>query len=160
MSGDPSDEALVRAFVGGDRPAFNDLVVRHQDRVYQFALWFAEETAEGADDLAQEIWLQVFRSAHAFRGHSSFKTWLYGVGRNVCLGWMRERDACVRAAVERLPSRHRVALLLREWEGLSYEEIAAALDLPLGTVRSRLHNALVKLSAQLSESFQEKSHEV
>jgi RNA polymerase sigma-70 factor (ECF subfamily) len=70
-----------------------------------------------------------------------------------------ERERIVRAAVERLPPHHRVVLLLREWEGLSYDEIAQALDLPIGTVRSRLHNALARLTSQLESALKENVHE-
>ncbi|MFI5349752.1 MAG: RNA polymerase sigma factor [Elusimicrobiota bacterium] len=176
------------------REAFDDLLARHRDRVFQFARWYARGDLDGAEDIAQEIWIEVFRSAASFRGESSFRTWLYSLGRNVCLRWIKrrgaaaakfmplenedeetlefadgeppvletlehlERDGIVRSAVERLPSHHRVALLLRHWEGLSYEEIASLLELPLGTVRSRLHNALARLSAQLKTAPEENVH--
>ena len=190
----PGDEALLAAFVAGRRESFDELVSRHRDRVFQFARWYAGADRDGAEDIAQEIWIEVFRSAAAFRGESSLRTWLYSVSRHVCLGWRkrraaagarlvpldgggdepldfpdgelpaldalerRERARIVRAAVEALAPHHRVVLLLREWEGLSYEEISAALDLPLGTVRSRLHNALARLTLRLKASLEENVH--
>lgn len=66
-----------------------------------------------------------------------------------------ERERLVRAAVERLPAAYRLALMLRDWEGLSYGEIAQALDVPVGTVRSRLHNGMARLSVELRALFQE-----
>ena len=188
------DEALLAAFVAGRREAFDDLVARHRDRVFSFALWYARADRDGAEDIAADIWIEVFRSAAAFRAESSFRTWLYSVSRNVCLGWIKrrgaasarllpleteddetlelpdgeppvldalerlERERIVRAAVESLPPHHRVVLLLREWEGLTYAEIAAALDLPLGTVRSRLHNALARLTLRLNTALKENVH--
>lgn len=190
-----SDEDLLAQFVSGRRDAFDELVARHRDRVYQFARWHAGADRAGAEDAAAEVWIQVFRSAASFRGDSSFRTWLYSLARHVCLQWgkrrgaanarltpldpggeepldfpdgepppletleSRERDALVRAAVESLEPHHRVVLLLREWEGLSYEEIAQALDIPLGTVRSRLHNALVRLTSRLKTAFEETVHD-
>lgn len=64
-----------------------------------------------------------------------------------------ERGAAVRAAVERLPDKLKTVLLLREWEGLSYDEIAAVTGIPAGTVRSRLHNAHARLLGYLSEDL-------
>jgi len=64
-----------------------------------------------------------------------------------------ERGAAVRAAVEKLPDKLKTVLLLREWEGLSYEEIASVTGIPVGTVRSRLHNAHAALLALLSEDI-------
>jgi RNA polymerase sigma-70 factor (ECF subfamily) len=190
-----SDEELLAAFAGGDRAAFDVLVVRHQDRLFQFARWYVRDAPSACEDVVQEIWLQVFRSAASFRAESSFRTWLFGVGRNVCLRELRrrgavprglagglddedgglnaipdgepaplerlelrERERLVREAVERLPEHYGVALTLREWEGLSYEDIARALDVPLGTVRSRLHNGLARLSAELKSLAEEKNH--
>jgi RNA polymerase sigma-70 factor (ECF subfamily) len=189
-----SDEVLLAAHVAGRAGAFDALAVRHRDRVYQFARWYAQADPAGAEDIAQEIWIEVFRSAASFRGEATFRTWLYSIGRHVCLGWVkrraaanarqlpiegedetpgeigdgeapvlerlerRERDEIVRAAVESLPAHHRVVLLLREWEGLSYEEISRALDLPLGTVRSRIHNALARLTLRLKAALEENVH--
>ncbi len=64
-----------------------------------------------------------------------------------------ERGALVRRAVQALPDKLKAALLLREWEDMSYEEIAGVLDLPVGTVRSRLHNAYARLTAVLREKL-------
>jgi len=190
----PGDEALLADFVAGRRDAFDALVARHRDRVFQFARWHAGADRDAAEDIAAEVWIEVFRSAASFRGDSSLRTWLYSVARNVCLQWRKrrgaaagrlvpldgeddepidvpdgeppildaletlERERVVRAAVERLAPHHRVVLLLREWEGLSYEEIARALDLPLGTVRSRLHNALARLTLHLKSALEENVH--
>jgi RNA polymerase sigma-70 factor (ECF subfamily) len=188
------DEALLASFVAGRQEAFDGLVARHRDRVFQFARWYARADRDGAEDIAAEIWIEVFRSSASFRSESSFRTWLYSIARNVCLGWIKrrgaanarllplegeddapveipdgeppvldalerqEREKIVRAAVESLPPHHRVVLLLREWEGLSYQEIARALDLPLGTVRSRLHNALARLTLLLKTALEENVH--
>ncbi|MDE2293571.1 MAG: RNA polymerase sigma factor [Elusimicrobia bacterium] len=195
MDDGTEDESLLSAFVGGDQGSFNALVARHGARVLQFARWFCRASPDSAEDIAQEIWVEVFRSAKSFRGDSKFRTWLFSVGRFVCLGWIRrqgrrrevpletdgeeprmdfpdkepppleslqdrERDELVRRAVDRLPEHHRVVLLLRNWEDLSYEEIAESLQLPVGTVRSRLHNAMKRLSVELAAVFEEQAHEL
>jgi RNA polymerase sigma-70 factor (ECF subfamily) len=85
------DEALLASFVAGRRDAFDALVARHRDRIFQFARWYAGADRDGAEDIASEIWIEVFRSAETFRGDSSLRTWLYSVSRNVCLNWNKRR---------------------------------------------------------------------
>jgi RNA polymerase sigma-70 factor (ECF subfamily) len=172
------DAALVRRFLAGDEEAFSSLVALYQDGIYQFALWHGGATRE-AEDLAQEIFIEAFKSMKNFRGESSFKTWLYGLARNVCLYRARKNGSgrmlqeneefaevpdtfnhcaemereeemqSVREAVNGMPQIYREIILLREWENMSYEEIAQALAIPVGTVRSRLHNATLLLAKHL-----------
>lgn len=175
-----SDGALVRRFQAGDRRAFDEIVDRYKDRIYQFARW--QVGSHLADDVAQDIFVEVCRSAQAFGGRSSFRTWLYAVARNVCRSSRRRRSglasvpsaepevlleipdpgtgplenverrelhATLRRAVAELPRHHRTALMLRDWEGLSYQQISEVLEIPVGTVRSRLHNARARLAHRL-----------
>jgi RNA polymerase sigma-70 factor (ECF subfamily) len=171
------DEALVERVAEGSSAAFETLFERYRDRVFQFVLWQLDAGRDAAEDLTQEIFFQVYRSASTFRHRSSFRTWLYSLARNVCRHHERkhrresgeavpdlagdgsdaldrltaaEDRARVRQAVAALPREQRSALLLRDWEELSYQEIAVVLDIPLGTVRSRLHNARSALAQALS----------
>ena len=179
-----SDERLVREVAGGDDRALTELIRRYEHRLAEFIRWSLEDGAEMTEDVLQEVFLQVHRSAVRFAGQSSFKTWLYALARNVCRHEMRKlrrqpvwsaesaealRDVpantlgpldamtreevrrIVREAVESLPPSHRLVMMLRDWEDLSYAEIAVVLDLPVGTVRSRLHNARALLSEKLDE---------
>ncbi|MDE2039527.1 MAG: sigma-70 family RNA polymerase sigma factor [Elusimicrobia bacterium] len=159
--------------------AFEELLREHWDSVERFVWTLSCARGLEAEDLAQEVWVQAYRSIDRFEGRSAARTWLYGICRNVCLAWARRRSqtlsldesaesgettwpdgepeplerllreestGLVRRCLEALPAGQRAALVLREWEGLSYEEIAEALDVPLGTVRSRLHNAMAGLA--------------
>jgi RNA polymerase sigma-70 factor (ECF subfamily) len=173
------DDDLLHACARGDGEAFAHLLSRHRDRVFQLVRWWVAGSA--AEDVAQEVFLQVFRSAASFAGRSSFKTWLYGLTLNVCRRHRRraarglgtdeealrelrassldplarleaaERAAIVRRAVESLPLAQRTVLLLREWEDMTYSEIATVMKVPVGTVRSRLHNARVVLADGLEQ---------
>jgi RNA polymerase sigma-70 factor (ECF subfamily) len=139
---------------------------------------------EDAEDVAQEAFVRVFQAIPRFRGQASFSTWLYRIVTNLCLGSRRRRKATValdavreprasdspsRQVTEALLTRQvlgamapelRAILLLRDQEGLSYTEIAEALRLPLGTVRSRLSKARTafrQMWRKLSESGEEQS---
>ncbi|MFA6004678.1 MAG: RNA polymerase sigma factor [Elusimicrobiota bacterium] len=176
-SEDP-DSLLVDRFIGGDNDAFHRLFTRYKGKMLQFVRWYAGGDRD-AEDIVQEIFMEAFKSLKSFRRQSAFNTWLYGLARNVCLHHARKRgkmkilqepedfleipdpadhqaaleraesELNVRAAVESLPPLYRAILLLREWEQMSYADIAMTLQVPLGTVRSRLHNATVLLAGTL-----------
>ena len=180
--GDCADDAmLVDRFLGGDTAAFDALVLRHQDRVHRFTAWSVGP--DEADDATQDVFVEAYRSLASWRRRSTFRTWLYGVARNVCRHHVRraalrnrktvpslvedaasqaagpfdavaesDENARLMAAITRLPRTQRVTLMLRVWEGLSYDEIAAATDVPKGTVRSRLHSARRRLADALAEN--------
>jgi RNA polymerase sigma-70 factor (ECF subfamily) len=181
-----SDEALFREYTAGDEHAFALLLERYRSRVARLVQCSLGPRSLWAEDVAQDVFVQVHRAARSFEGRSSFKTWLYGIAINLCRDHRRrqrtsaesrtidgedndaldalpdlsldplqklERDelaALVRAAVSRLNPAHRVALQLRDGEDMSYDEIAHVLRVPVGTVRSRLHNARAALAKQLA----------
>jgi RNA polymerase sigma-70 factor, ECF subfamily len=170
---------VVRCQVG-DRAAFDELLAHFHPRVRAFLhkMVAGRGTVEQADDLAQEVWLDVFRGLPALGDASAFVPWLYRIARNRALRVLRRRpepvasieevgpdavvdddvdaerfsaeDArAVHAALDRLAPEHREVLLLRFLEDMSYEEIAAVAGCPVGTVRSRLHHAKRALVAVL-----------
>jgi RNA polymerase sigma-70 factor (ECF subfamily) len=189
---DPARDAeLVARARGGDRAAFDELVLRHEDRVFNMALRMLGN-ADDALDLAQEVFLSAYRALKGFESKALFSTWLYRVTVNRCrdemrrratvkhtrprpLGALRDADdppedpearaaspvdaavareshGIVAAAVAALPDDAREALVLRDVEGLAYEEIAEILDVPVGTVRSRLHRARSLVRERLREA--------
>ena len=176
------DELLVDGFLAGDRAAFDTLVRRYQDPIHRFVTWSLGDNE--ADDATQDVFVEVYRSLGTWRRQSTFRTWLYGVARNVCRHHARrgagrgqlheidvddlpgtsnpyrhvaERDAnaLLLSAIARLPRDQRVTLMLRAWEGLPYDHIAAVTDVPVGTVRSRLHSARRTLAAAMNEADDE-----
>jgi RNA polymerase sigma-70 factor, ECF subfamily len=180
--GDDTDEDLAGRFSAGDGKAFELLVRRYRDALYRFVRWHLGATRSDAEDVTQDILIEVHRSLGGYEGRSRFRTWMFGLARNVCLRRRRaaketlceaagekslrelpdaavdletalerrEVQETVRCAIEELGPGHRDVVLLREIEGLSYEEIAAVLEVPIGTVRSRLHNARAALAERLA----------
>lgn len=89
---DLTDEELVALAQGGDRKAFGELVVRHQQRAYSLALHMCLGDVQEAQDLTQEAFLRAFRNIGNFRGHSTFYTWLFRIVVNTCLDGRRKRS--------------------------------------------------------------------
>jgi RNA polymerase sigma-70 factor (ECF subfamily) len=172
---EPADPILVRRFLDGDAAAFEALVRRHEGKVYAVCLRILGD-AEEAADAAQDTFLTVVRKLDQFRGDAAFTTWLHRIAVNACYDVLRTkrrrpmlhlasddpqpepgppepdhgdevagtRDAA--AALARIPEEFRVALVLADVEDLPYEEIARVLDVPVGTVKSRVHRGRVALA--------------
>lgn len=176
---DSSDEILISKCANGDQEALRLIAHRYREKVYQFVVWLTEPQC--AEDLTQDVFVEVYRSAGSFRHKSSFRTWLYSIAKNVCRGYQRsqryrlsssiealdepllddnsdpynsvvhsEAHQALRRALEQLTLDQRVTLLLKEWEDLSYIEIAEVLEVRVGTVRSRLHTARAMLAERLA----------
>jgi len=172
------DARLVDRLRSGDRRAFEELVIAYQDRIFGVARQMLGNAAE-AEEIAQEVFLRVHRSIAEFRGEARLSTWLYAITSRLCLNRLAsgdrrlrrddaealerapaegnatarlersEVDAALRSAIAELPEERRIVVVLRDLEGLAYQEIAQALDLELSTVRSRLHRARMDLKAKL-----------
>ena len=166
----PDSELIVRVVDSDDRAAFGELVGRHQSAVRNFARNLAGGDAALADDLAQETFIQAYRSLSHYRGESAFPTWLLGIAHNRWRNARRQQREHVSLNVEEVvhaavPSpapaadlRHDLADALRRLspdeqtavhlcyqQGLSHSEIAAVLDWPLGTVKTNLARGKDKL---------------
>jgi RNA polymerase sigma-70 factor (ECF subfamily) len=171
-----TDEALVRRFQTGVVAAFDERVERHRARVY--GLLCRLVGVGEAEDLAQDVFVAAYKSLRSFRGEAAFSTWLYRIAVHTCSHHLRRKrpDALelddrepddrrdgnpearalqyelqgqVRRAIAGLPYKLQVVIVLRDMHGLSYEEIAAVVGCPIGTVRSRLHYATQRLAVQL-----------
>jgi RNA polymerase sigma-70 factor (ECF subfamily) len=159
---------IVAACRSGDRDAFRALYDFYKARVYSIALYFFHGDEAAAGDLTQQVFLKLMTSIGQFRGDAQFSTWLYRLVVNACMDAARHRKSdavladrpvletfagpgsqeedyaraqmanSVRAAVSALPPKFRIAVLLRYFEDLSYEEMARALHCSMGTVASRL----------------------
>jgi len=164
----PSDRELIAAINAGDASAFEVLYLRYRDWVVSLAFRFTRDN-DAALDVLQETFLYVLRKFPSFRLTANFKTFLYPAVRNLSIAARRkaERYQASEEALKRLentpgptgtepsgdleivlaelPEEHREVVLLRFVEGLSLAEIADAMEIPLGTVKSRLHNALQTL---------------
>ena len=170
---------IVEACRAGDRLAFRELYDIYKDRVYSIALYFFHGDRTAASDVTQQVFLKLLANIAHFRGDATFSTWLYRMVVNACLDEarnrkhrivMRERprleavaapdsqesryeraqvSASVRAAVAALPPKFRIAVLLRYFDDLSYEQMAKALSCSMGTVASRLSRGHKLLAVRL-----------
>jgi RNA polymerase sigma-70 factor (ECF subfamily) len=174
---------LVRAFRQGDQQAFNRLVMLYQRKIYNLALNYVKQEDE-AKDLAQDIFVTVFRQIDKLKDDNKFGAWLYQLALNHCRnryqklrrrgffsnqsiddsetglnltsGATPEKDyerqntaRLVREAIASLAPAEKEIILLRDLQELSYEEISEILDLPMGTVKSKLNRARLALKTRL-----------
>jgi RNA polymerase sigma-70 factor, ECF subfamily len=164
----------------GDRDAFRALYELYKDQVYSIALYFFRGNPGIAADITQQVFLKLINNIGQFRGDAEFSTWLYRLVVNVCLDAARRRkleppiadsnvdafagaasqerdyaraeaDHSVRKAVAALPAKFRIVILLRYFEGLSYEQMAGALGCSMGTVASRLSRGHRILAERLKD---------
>ena len=172
---DVSDEHLVKRFLAGDAGAFTELVGRHERRVYALCVRILGDRDDAAD-ASQDAFLMVVRKLDQFRGDAAFSTWLHRVTVNVCYDHLRSAkrrpllhrvdddrpletgppipdhaDAVadahdVAAGLAAVPEDFRIALVLADIQDLPYDEIARVLDVPVGTVKSRVHRGRVALA--------------
>ena len=172
---------LISRARGGDRDAFGELVEQYRDNVYRLAYRMCGN-AYDADEAAQEAFVAAWRALPNFRGDAKFSTWLYRLTTNAAIDVMRrekrhqtvgdgemievaddadspqetvertEQQEAVQKALATLSEEYREVLLLRYMEELDYAEIAEVLQLPSGTVKSRINRAKAALKAALLKS--------
>lgn len=174
-----SDEDCVACLQRGDDDAFSELVRRYQQRIYRYILRITNNP-DDALDLAQDTFVKAFRHLASWQPKALFRTWLFRIATNTTTDYLRRnklwsyvpfdesshtRDngndiekqldsaALCRemiTLIQKLPPAFREALLLRELEGMSYTEIAQALDINEGTVKSRISRARCSLVSGLA----------
>ncbi|HUF48152.1 MAG TPA: sigma-70 family RNA polymerase sigma factor [Vicinamibacterales bacterium] len=174
------DRALVTAFVAGAREAFDEIMRRHERRVYQLCYRFAGNH-EDAADLTQDVFVRAFKGLRTFKGEAALGTWLHRVGVNVCLNKVtatrpdhepleerahvddRQADSFdqvahaedarrLQRAIQALPPTQRATVLLRVYQGLSHQEIAQALGSSVGAAKANFFHALGNLRRLLGSS--------
>lgn len=172
-----TDAYLTGAIANGDADAARALVDRYR-RPLAAVLQRALGSPADVDDVFQETWIRVVRSAHRYDPEQRFSNWLFTIAWNLVKDrWSRrvehdeitdvastaasaeervleaERARRMRELVAQLPERLSQAILLRYFEELSEKEVAERLGVPVGTVKSRLHHGLKKLAAAFREDF-------
>lgn len=176
-----SDYALAQRAAKGDLAAFEQLYERHHRRVYSLCLRMMTNATE-AEDLAQEVFIQLFRKIGSFRGESAFTTWLHRMTVNQVLMHFRKRGVrleqttedgetpvqivqgtanpnampvvdriALDRAIAQLPPGYRTVFTLHDVEGYEHEEIARKLGCSVGTSKSQLHKARMKLRGLLRQ---------
>jgi len=187
------DSALVAGLRAGDECAYEILIQRFEQPVYNLVSRLVDDPGDAAD-VAQEVFLKVFRKVSGFRAESSLKTWIYRIavnearnqrrwfvrhrGKEIGLeasesdaqgpqDWLsdpgqspyqtaldQETHALIEVALLKVSPNYRAAIVLREVEGLSYEEIAEVLEISLGTVKSRILRGRESLRRHLVDRLQ------
>lgn len=183
------ERTLAERHCWGDASAFEEVYRQHAEMVFNLALRLAGDPDRAAD-LAQEVFLRVYRHLGKFRGRSSIRTWIYRVTVNHCRSHLARRPPPIRsldsegercervadprrgpeeraiardagrileAALAELPVPFREAVVLRDLEGLAYEEIAEVLGTRVGTVRSRIARGRRALREVLTRTAPEES---
>lgn len=176
-----TDYELTQAASGGDMSAFEQLYERHNRRVYSLCLRMTSNTAE-AEDLTQEVFIQLFRKTGSFRGESAFTTWLHRLTVNQVLMHFRKRGVkmeqttddgetpiqivmgtenaarmpivdriALDKAISQLPPGYRTVFILHDIEGHEHEEVARMIGVSVGTSKSQLHKARMKLRGLLKQ---------
>jgi RNA polymerase sigma-70 factor, ECF subfamily len=173
---DTNELQLIERAVAGDERAFAELVTRYQTAVYNLAYRMLGDAGE-AEDAAQEVFLRIYRRLATYDADHRFSTWVLSIASHYCIdllrrkrpwlvplenisNWMRartrgpeaialaiEQQDTVRNLLAKLPEHYRLVLLLRYWHDLGYEEIAQVVDLPVSTIKARLHRARNALAA-------------
>ena len=179
--GSLDEETLIRRARDGDERAYRELYDAHVDRIYRLVHRMAGEE-ELARDFTQEAFLRAFRRLDQFRGDAAFSTWLHSVAVSVALNGLRKVDRRrererslddvapiavrrsrpepdlkdrLKAAVDALPDIYRTVFLMHDLEGYKHKEIAAAMDVAVGTSKARLFRAREKLRETLGEAMGE-----
>jgi RNA polymerase sigma-70 factor (ECF subfamily) len=181
------DQRLIAECLQGDKAAFEALVRRYQERLYN-SIYRLVDNAEDAQDVVQEAFLNAYQSLDGFKGDSLFFTWLYRIAVNTAISLKRkqrvmarmetgrnggpgleppdpsaesrpghaleqaEQGRRVHEALARLSPGHRAVLVMKDMEGQKYETMAEILQVPIGTIRSRLHRARLELRELLEKS--------
>ena len=165
------DYSIIRQFIDGDKSAFQILVKRHKEKVRNI-IYITMNNSSLVDDIAQDVFITVYRNLKHFRFESQFTTWLYRVTVNRCKDYLRKINVrkifspieegyevaeysspvenndiskIVMDAISKLPVKLRMPLILKDIEGFSYHEISETLKCEMGTVKSRIFRGREKL---------------
>lgn len=167
------DEVLISRVVRGDNHAATDLIMRYQDKIFNFSMRFLNNR-DDAFDVTQETLLRMIRSAVQFRGESKFSTWLFSIAANLARDKIKARKIFIEIsndddegeiidfpseydleeavitkidgqtlidAIGELPVKLKEVLILCDISGFKYEEISRIVNIPIGTVKSRINRA-------------------
>ena len=178
------DYDLVRQCQDGNKKAFEELVIKYQQKVFKRCYFLLHRNKEEGEDAAQEVLVKAYRNINSFEGNSKFSTWLYTIAKNHCLNLLKTRnispivvdqdgyltqsyisgkdyldpstvdEECVKQKVNSLKTKYRSVIKKIHFDELTYEEAADRLGCPVGTIRSRLNRAMEKLKPLLKECIE------
>jgi RNA polymerase sigma-70 factor (ECF subfamily) len=163
------DRKVIERVLNGDTEAFNILVRQWERPIYNFILRMISDRDE-AMDLCQDCFMKAYRELHTLKDRDRFSSWLYRIAHNTCLSKIRkeqgktwveldpdaggrhvpaENRLAVEKALRQLPADQREVVILKVFQSLKFEEIAAIQDAPVSTVKSRLYMGFEKLRSIL-----------
>ena len=182
-----SDEKLILRFQEGDINAYNELVKRYKDRLFNFVLRYFNN-AEQAEDVVQDTLIKLYTHASYYKNIAKFSTWIFTIAKNNALTELRKnkrkqtdslwtedgkvidinsKEESLESKVQNeiaidqlnkfldeIPENFRMAVVLRDFQELSYEEISKILEIPIGTIKSRINRGRIQL-AQKMKHFKE-----
>ncbi len=161
------DFDLIKRFIKGDQTTFRILLIKHKDKVRNL-VYLTLGNVDYVDDISQDVFISVYHKLNEFRFESKFTTWLYRITINKCKDYLRKKKVrsifvsiedndrnygtksisenidipnLVKSAIEKLPEKLRIPLIMRDIEGYSYKEIADDLGTEVGTIKSRIFRA-------------------
>lgn len=165
------DISLIESYLNGNENAVEELVMKYQRQIYAFIYRMIDDL-EGAKDLTQETFIRAVKGLRGFRQHSSFKTWLFQIAKNLSLNYIqqnrheeveieeslssnqagalseiieKEIKKHVRTGLRDLPKRQRLAVILRVYEGMSFAETASIMGCSEGAAKAHYHNGVNRL---------------
>ncbi len=190
-----TDIELMRRVKSGDDSAFTELMKRHYKSIMNFIYRFTNDRND-SEDLAQEVFLRVYRSVKEYKPQAKFSTWLYKIATNVCLTELKlkrrmtnvsldeiqenkhdigdstspngydlinRRDIkdTIFQALNSIPERERISIILCKYEGFSYDEVADVIGCTVGAVKTYIHRGRMKLIERLKPILKERGeHEL
>jgi RNA polymerase sigma-70 factor (ECF subfamily) len=181
-----TDEELLARSLDGNTNAFEVIVNRYKDRLFNFVVRFVGDQ-ETAEDIVQDTFLRAYRNRGSFQAVAKFSTWIYTIASNLAKSELRRRkrwrflsigsqdehgntlevadtsshpdkdaetllaEIKIEDAIARLPDHYREAVILRDVDGLDYDEISNIIHIPLGTVKSRINRGRLRLQEELGD---------
>lgn len=169
------DFSLIKRFIDGEESIFGELVKRHKDKIRNI-IYVTLNNGDLVDDIAQEVFITVYKNLKNFRFESQFTTWIYRITVNKCKDHLRKKNVrriflpikddeeepvfeninedtdiqhIVRNAIAALPDKLRIPIVLKDLEGFSYQEIAESMECEIGTVKSRIFRGREALKKML-----------
>jgi RNA polymerase sigma-70 factor, ECF subfamily len=178
------DYGLMQAVQRGDMVAFNSIVDRYKDRLMNVIGRMLSSTEE-AEDVVQETFVRVYQHRQSFNFQHCFSTWIYTIALNLARNELRKRKRfkfldvndmqgaeselavemklpsripqALESAIQNLPEKYRTAFMLRDIQEMPYDEVAKVLNVPLGTVKSRVNRARMMLKEELQPRLEEQN---